>query len=171
MEFCEAVQVLRRIPMFAKLDASKLKLLAFASEHLTFDEGEVLFREGDPADSAYLIDEGRVAICIGDGDTEVMIGTLGRHDLFGELALFRNAPRAATIRAMGPVQVMRIDGDMFIRMVTENADTALGVMRILSDKLARTTENFEQLGEQVRRLQSVSDRAHPCKPAPVPGRS
>ena len=169
MDFNEAVQVLRRIPIFSKLDPAKLKLLAFASDYLTYDDGEVLFKEGDPPDSAYIVDEGEVIICAGgdDGTCDVVVGTLGRHDLFGEMAIFRNAPRVATIRARGPVSVMRIDGDMFIRLVTENPDTALGVMRMLSDKIARTTERFELVEEQVRSMQSVADSAHPCAPARI----
>jgi CRP-like cAMP-binding protein len=167
VEYGEAVQVLRKIPIFSKLDTPKLKLLAFASDYLTFEDGEILFREGDPADCAYLIDDGGVLICTGETDCQVVVGTLGRHDLFGEMAIFRNAPRVATIRASGPVKVLRIDGDMFLRMVTENPDTALGVMRMLSEKIARTTEQFEALEERVRR--SVAASVNPCAPAPVPG--
>lgn len=169
MEFGEAVQVLRSVEIFSKLDSAKLKLLAFASDHLTFDDGEILFREGDAADCAYLIDEGEVCICAGREEGEFVVGTLGRHDLFGEMAIFRNAPRVATIRAKGAVKVMRIDGDMFLRMVTENPDTALGVMRILSDKIARTTERFEAVEEKARSLQSLSSTTNPCAPMPVPG--
>ena len=168
MDFGEAVQVLRSVPIFSKLDSSKLKLLAFASDYLTFEDGEVLFLEGEPADSAYLIDEGEVLICIGEAEREVVIGTLGHHELFGEMAIFRNSPRVATIRAKGAVKVLQIEGDMFLRLVTENPDTALGVMQMLSDKIARTTERFEVVEEQARNLQSISDAAHPCAPAPVP---
>ena len=169
MEFGEAVQVLRSIPIFSKLDSSKLKLLAFASEHLTYEDGEVLFLEGEAADSAYLIDEGEVMICAGGSECDLVVGTLGRHELFGEMAIFRNSPRVATIRAKGAVKVMRIEGEMFLRMVTENPDTALGVMRMLSDKIARTTERFEAVEEQVRSMQSVAGRPNPCAPTPVPG--
>ena len=169
MDLGEAVQVLRSIPIFSKLDPSKLKLLAFASDHMTFDDGEVLFRQGEPAESAYLIEEGEVLICAGEENNELVVGTLGKNDLFGEMAIFRKSPRVATIRAKGSVKVMQIEGDMFIRMVTENPDTALGVMRMLSEKIARTTERFEAFEEQARSMQSVVDAAHPCAPTPVPG--
>lgn len=169
MEFGEAVQVLRSVPIFSKLDMSKLKLLAFACDYLTFDDGEVLFHEGDAADSTYLIDEGEVMICAGVEGNEVVVGTLGRHELFGEMAIFRNEPRLATIRAKGPVKVMQIESDMFLCLVTENPDTALGVMRMLSEKIVRATERFEMVEEKVRSLQSVVESAHPCAPVPVPG--
>ena len=74
------------------------------------------------------------------------------------MAVLRNAPRVATVRAKGRVRVLRIEGDMFLRMVTEDPEVALGVMRMLSDKIAMAMETFEEMEEKVRRLQSVSDR-------------
>lgn len=158
MEFSDAVQVLRRIPIFSKIDPARLKLLAFASLSLTFEDGEALFHVGDPSDGAYLIDEGEVSILADKDGHEVPVAVLGRHDLFGEMAILRNAPRVATVRAKGRVRILRIEGDMFLRMVTEDPEVALGVMRMLSDKIAMAMETFEEMEEKVRRLQSVSDR-------------
>ncbi len=145
MQYAETVTVLRGIPLFASFDPAKLKLLAFSSTYLTLEEGEVLFLEGDPADSVYLIDEGEADIFTGQGEHEVKVAKLGKHGLVGEMAIFRNAPRSATIRAAGPLQVLKIDGDVFLRVVTEHPDAALTVMRILSDKLAATTDDYERL--------------------------
>ncbi len=158
MDYHSAVKVLRGIPIFGTLDPAKLKLLAFASEAMTFEDGEILFREGDPADCAYLIEEGNVDVCVESNGDPIVVERLGRHDLFGEMAIFRNAPRVATVRARDTLKVLRIDGDMFLRFVTENPETALGVMRMLSEKIARATERYEALEDRVRSLQSVSER-------------
>ncbi|MEE8392752.1 MAG: Crp/Fnr family transcriptional regulator [Rhodospirillales bacterium] len=156
MDYLEAVKVLRGIPLFSKLDSSKLKLLAFASQYLTYDDGEALFHVGDTADCAYLIDEGEAVILAENEDREIEVGVLGRHEIFGEMAIFRSSPRIATIRAKGCLKVMRIEGDMFLSMVTENPDVALEVMRALSDKIALALESYEKMDEKVRALQSVS---------------
>ena len=154
MDYGDAVKVLRGVPLFANLDRSKLKLLAFSSTYLTFEGGEALFVTGEPADSAYLIDQGEVEILV-DGDAgEIRVGTLGRHELFGELAIFLNSQRSATIRAAGPLGVLKIDADVFLRMVTGNEQAALGVMRILSDKILRVTQNFERAEDRVRELEA-----------------
>ena len=145
MQYAEAVTVLRGIDIFGSLDPANLKLLAFSSTYLSFEENEVLFYEGDPADSVYLIDEGEADICIGSGENEVRVAKIGRHGLVGEMAIFRNAPRSATIRAAGSLKVLKIDSEMFLRVVTENPNSALAVMRILSEKLAETTENYEKM--------------------------
>jgi len=146
MQYADTVAVLRGIPLFANLDPAKLKLLAFSCAYLALEDSEALFFEGEPADSVYLIIEGKADICVGSNNgSEVTVATLGKQALIGEMGIFRNSPRSATIRAAGPLKVLRIDGDVFLRIVTENADAALTVMQILSDKLALTTENYERL--------------------------
>lgn len=146
MQHADIVAVLRGIPLFANIDPAKLKLLAFSCAYLGLDDGEALFYEGEPSDSVYLIDEGEADICVGGSNgSEVRVATLGKQELIGEMGIFRNSPRSATIRASGPLKVLRIDGEVFLRIVTENPDAALAVMHNLSDKLARTTENYEQL--------------------------
>ncbi|MCB2103039.1 MAG: cyclic nucleotide-binding domain-containing protein [Rhodobacterales bacterium] len=154
MDFGDTVKVLRAIPMFAKLDPSKLKLVAFASAHLTFDDGEALFFEGDPSDGVYLIDEGTVNICVDSNGSEITVGSLTNRELFGEMAIFRNEPRSATIRASGSVKVLRIDGDMFLRVVTEYPETALEVMRILSEKIAKSMVSERTLQDRVQDLEN-----------------
>ena len=145
MQLTETVALLRGSPLFASFDPSKLKLLAFSSTYLTLDTNEVLIYEGEPADSVYLIDEGQANIYTGSGDQEVMVAQLGKHGLVGEMAIFRDAPRSATIRAAGPLNVLKIEGDVFLRVVTEHPEAALTVMRILSEKLAATTDEYERL--------------------------
>ena len=151
MQYADTVAVLRGIPLFANLDPAKLKLLAFSCAYLALEDGEALFYEGEPADSVYLINEGKADICIGSNNgSEVTVATLGKQELIGEMGIFRNSPRSATIRAAGSLKVLRIDGDVFLRIVTENPDAALAVMQILSDKLAHTTENYERLKAMAR---------------------
>ena len=58
MTLQQDVEVLRRIPLFAKIEPAKLKLLAFTSEHLEFAPGEPLCRQGEPGDSAYIVLDG-----------------------------------------------------------------------------------------------------------------
>lgn len=149
MQYREAISMLRRIPLFCRLEPAKLKLLAFSSTYLTFEAGEELFREGDPADGAYIIEEGDVDVLTGRDDRMVKVGTLGKSDLFGEMALIMNETRTATIRATSHLKVLKIDADVFLRLVTEDPDAALSVMRSLSEKIARLTERYQELQQHV----------------------
>ena len=163
MDYGDTVNVLRSMPIFTKLDAPALKLLAFSSSALLFEDGEDLFSEGDPADSVYFIEDGRVGIWARSGDNEIKVNTLGRHEMFGEMAIFRNSPRSATIRAEGAVKVVKIDADIFLRLVTRNPEAALGIMQLLSEKLARTTETYERLEDRVRSLEKGAGRPAAAK--------
>lgn len=137
--------------MFAKLDASKLKLLAFTSESVTFQDGEVLFHVNDPSDSAYVIMDGEVEILTeAEGGELVPVVTRGRNELIGEMAVLSNAPRSATLRAKGEVKTLRISNDAFLKLVSENGDIALDVMRQLSDKLARSHAQVEGLQSRLQ---------------------
>ena len=149
MQYGDAIPVLRSIPLFCKLDPAKLNLLAFSSTSLTFEEGEELFREGDPADGAYIIEEGEVDVLRGQDGHRVKVGSLGKSDLFGEMALILNRTRSATICAAQHLKVLKIDPDVFLRMVTENPDAALTIMRSLSEKITRLTERYQELQRHI----------------------
>ena len=135
--------------MFSKMETSKLKLLAFASEIVTFDNGDVVFNSGDSADFAYVIMQGAVDIVTETDTGPVVTDTLSQNQLIGELGLLNNAPRNATLISKGQLRVMKITGDMFFRMLRENSDVALDVIRMLSDKLSRSHAQVELLQRQI----------------------
>ena len=137
--------------MFAKLEPSKLKLLAFTSEYQTFEDGEVLVRAGDPADCAFVIMSGEVEILAKTDAGNVVVGTLRDNQIFGELALLNNAPRSATLRAKNRLCVLRIADEVFLKLVTENPEVALDLMHQLSDKLARSHQQVEALQSELHR--------------------
>ena len=141
---------LRKVPMFAKLEPSKLRLLAFTSQLLTFEDDEILFEQGDPSDSAYVVLDGDMEVLVGSGDEIDVAGVLGINELVGEMGVLANAPRSATIRARGQVVALRIESDMFLDLIAENASVALDVMRQLSEKLARSHRQYEELQIETR---------------------
>ncbi len=155
MDLVQETDLLRKIPMFAKLDTSKLKLLAFTSEMLRYNGGDVLFHVGDNADCAYVIMEGSVDVITETDGGPVIVLTLQQNQLFGELALLNNSPRNATLQANGDITVMKITGEMFLRLLCENSDLALDVLRQLSDKLTKSHYQVSDLQKQLAKLQQT----------------
>ena len=151
MDLAEETDLLRKIPLFAKMETSKLKLLAFASEIVAFDTGDTVFSSGESADYAYVIMLGSVDIITETDSGPVVIGTLTQNQLIGELGLLNNAPRNATLIAKDNLRAMKITGDMFFRILRENSEVALDVIRMLSDKLSRTHAQLEALQKQVNK--------------------
>ena len=79
MSLKQEFELLRRVPIFAEIEPSKLKLLAFMSERVGFDPGKPLVRQGDPADAAYLIIEGHAEVMVETPAGPVLVATkIGR---------------------------------------------------------------------------------------------
>ena len=139
MSINEEVDLLRKIPLFAKIEASKLKLLAFTSERLTFASGQELFRQGDVGDKAYIIIDGTAEVLVDSPTGELAVATLGKNDLVGEIAILIDVPRTATVRVTEEVTTLAISKDQFFRMIGEYPDMAIEIMRELAIRLERTT--------------------------------
>ena len=139
MNLEDTARALKSIPLFANLEPSRLKLLAFASDRLTFEDTEEICHMGEVADSAYFIEDGRVDVTIEQNNNTIKLAELGSGELFGEMGLFLSTGRTATITAHGKLTVMKIDGDLFLNMVTQNPEAALGIMKSLSQRIADTS--------------------------------
>jgi len=149
LELSQETDQLRNIPMFAKLDTSKLKLLAFTSEMVNYADGETIFCQGDSADCAYVIMDGGVDVISETESGPIVAITLRQNQLFGEMALLNNVPRVATMKANGDLVVMKITADMFLKLISENSDVSLDVMRQLSAKLAMSHHQVGELQSQL----------------------
>ena len=140
MSLTEDVEVLRRIPLFAKVKPAKLKLLAFTSERLEYPAGDALFHQGDYGDAAYVILEGAADILVDTDKGAVRIATLGKNDIVGEIAILCGVPRTATVVAQGSLEILRVSKDGFFHLVTEFPQVGVEVMSALAAKLHRTTQ-------------------------------
>lgn len=139
MSLQEEVDLLRNIPLFSKIDPSKLKLLAFASERMIFPAGEELFHQGDAGDTAYIIIEGSADVAVDTDSGEIIVAEVGPNDLVGEIAILCDVARTATIRAKEGVTTLAISKELFFRMVREYPEMAIEIMRELAERLEHTT--------------------------------
>jgi CRP/FNR family transcriptional regulator, cyclic AMP receptor protein len=139
----EEVDLLRKIPLFAKIDPSKLKLLAFTSERLTYGAGQELFHQGDVGDKAYIIIDGEADVLVDTPSGELAVAKLKQNDLVGEIAILINVPRTATVRAESELTTLAISKDQFFRMIGEFPDMAVEIMRELAHRLERTTNQLQ----------------------------
>ncbi len=140
MSLKEELGIIKNIPLFSKIDPACLKLLAFASDRLTFADGQFFFHTGDQCDGAYVILEGEAEVLAGEADA--LVAKLGPNDLIGEIAMICNKPRSASVRALGTVTVLRIPTDVFMPMLTEFPEMALEVAIELAHRLDRTTQKL-----------------------------
>jgi CRP/FNR family transcriptional regulator, cyclic AMP receptor protein len=159
MSLQQEFEVLRRVPFFAEIEPSKLKLLAFMSERVGFDDGKILCRQGDPGDAAYLILDGQVDIVLEGPAGPVTVATLGVNEIVGEMAILTGAPRTATMRAKGRVICLRIAKDPFMRMVREFPNMAVSIMQELAHRVESTNNQLRTAQNEVRRLRETGTAA------------
>ncbi len=137
------VDALKKVPLFANIETSKLKLMAFASERLTFRPGQVLVKQGDQGDAAYIILEGEAEVVLSQDDgSEVVVATLKKNSVLGEIAILCDVPRTATVRAKDKTETLKITKDLFFRLVQDFPQIGLEVMRILAARLEKTTQDL-----------------------------
>jgi MFS family permease len=110
----EGLDTLRGLSMLAPLPLRVLERLARSSELHRFAAGTTIFAEGDDGDRFYVIEDGEVAVSIG-GDE---VGRLVAGGCFGEIALLRDVPRTATVRALTDVACRSLSRDVFVPAVT-----------------------------------------------------
>ena len=146
----DEVQTLRQIPLFAGVAPAKLKLLAFASDRVSYRTGETLFRQGDPGDAAYVILEGRADILAEADAGQIKIAELEDNAIVGEIAILCDVSRTATVRAAAPLEALRIRKDDFLKLLADYPDMMFEILRSLAQRLARTTSELTDARAQIK---------------------
>ncbi len=144
MSLNEEVELLRNIPLFARIEPSKLKLLAFTSERLSYQRGQDLCVQGEDGDSAYIIIEGTAEVIVNTPTGPLTVAGMKKNDVVGEIAILCDVPRTATVRATSDLTALRISKDLFFRLVMEFPQMAVEIMRVLAGRLNTTTAQLMQ---------------------------
>jgi CRP-like cAMP-binding protein len=123
-----------------------------------FEDGEVIFRQGDAGSEMYVVFEGQVRIFRERDGVETELAELGPDEFFGEMALFDDKPRSASARAVGPVEVRVISGETLSMMQCDPVVKQL--LETLAGRLRSMDDAFETLNEESEaRRTFMSNRA------------
>jgi CRP-like cAMP-binding protein len=147
----DEVELLRRVPLFAGVEPSKLKLLAFTSDRMSFEAGQTLFEQGDPGDAAYVVLNGSAEVLVNRAGSQIKVADLEKNAIVGEIAILCDVPSTATVRAQDRLETLRISKDQFLRLLAEFPDMAIEIMRVLADRLGRTTAELSEARAQLSR--------------------
>jgi MFS family permease len=127
----EGIDLIRSVPLFAPLPERSIERLARAAEVVKVAAGEAVFLEGDGGDRFYVIEEGQAEVELGEG----LATFLGPGESFGEIALLRDQPRLATVRAKTDLALRAIDRRAFLQVVTGHTETAAQADRMITRML------------------------------------
>ena len=141
MAIDDDITFLERVPTLSLLGRQALRILAIGAETRYIHSGEVLFKRGEEADGAYVIQEGRFKLSSNNGDEL----TVGPCTLLGEVALFSETRRPATARALEPSTVLRIPRFLFVRMLDSFPEAARKLREILAARLDQATREISNV--------------------------
>lgn len=127
-------------PIFAGLPAGRLESAARQMVEVPMSAGDVVVRQGDPADRFYLVADGHVRVTQAPpgGGAEVQLRNLGAGDIFGEIGLLRRSPRTATVTATGPGLLLSLDGEAFRDLVGSGPGLSTRLLDLYRGALSRT---------------------------------
>ncbi len=135
---------LRGIQVFEGLSVSELAAVASVTEEEVYPAGKEVIREGDPGDTMYLIIQGKVSVIKGQGDPdETELGQIGSGDYFGEMALFEDDVRSATIRTIEETRLLVLHKREFTEIVREYPQIALHICKVLSQRIRKLHEKVK----------------------------
>jgi CRP-like cAMP-binding protein len=138
------LDLLRSVDLLAALDDAGRQRFALGMRRLDFAAGEVILRQGTEGDALYLVDRGEVGVRIDvDGSTSE-IATLGRGNVFGEMALLTGEPRVATCVARTEVSCYAIERGPFEVLLAERPEIAEDFARTLAAR--RSALEAQRLG-------------------------
>jgi uncharacterized membrane protein len=160
------IDTLRQVPLFESLDDDAAKQLCELLETLDCEAQKVMFRAGDAGDAMYLIERGKVRICVQATDGhEVTLTELGRGDFFGEMALLDGQRRSANAVVAEDARLAVLSREHFLSFIMGgNPNVALEMLTALANRLRHTDEllrhsTTRNVNEEEAAQLTMADRA------------
>jgi CRP/FNR family transcriptional regulator, cyclic AMP receptor protein len=141
----EVVELLGRVPVFSTLEPADLERVAELAVPRRFEPGQAVFREGDASDTCYVVRDGhaRAVRTHRDGRT-ITLARFGPGDIFGELAMFEDELRSATVEAIEPTSVVAVLGPDMRRLMSEHPQIATRLVIALGRRLREMNERLSR---------------------------
>lgn len=131
-----------------------------------YGDGDVVVRQGEMGNCMFVIQQGSAEVLREGEGGEVRVATLKKGDSFGEMAIFDNEVRSATVRVVGEARILTIDKRTFLRRVQEDPTLAFNILRILCERIRRLDAEVFALRH---RPGETSAAGAGCTAVPEPG--
>ena len=139
----DTIALLRAVPVFSELGEDELARVAEVAVPRQFVAGEVVFSEGDESSTCYVVRNGRArAVREHPDGRSITLANFGPGDIFGELAMFDDERRSATIETLEDTEVIAILGGDMRRLLSEHAEIAVKLLASLGRRLRETNERL-----------------------------
>jgi CRP-like cAMP-binding protein len=137
-EVTVGLAALEQTPLFAGLDRRHLEDVVTVGQRVSYGPGEAIVERGDPGDAMYIMLDGAAEVDVGG-----RYHRLERGNFFGEMAVLAGKPREATVRAVEPVEALRIPADAFQAYLLDHPHVALGMLKSLVERLREVQDRLD----------------------------
>jgi diguanylate cyclase (GGDEF)-like protein len=129
--------MLASVPLFSKCTDEQLGTLVSHATEQIYPPGYILTRQGEPPENLWVLFSGRVRVveATADGQAEMLLGEIGKAEVFGEVGALRDQPRSATIIAVERTHCLVLRRRDFLKVLGESPDLATGMLRVLASRL------------------------------------
>jgi CRP/FNR family transcriptional regulator len=100
-----------------------------------YQDGEIIIRQGDGDDNMFVIQEGQVEVVVEQDGQEVRLAVQGAGQPIGEMAVFEDQVRSATVRALGQARLLTVDKKSLVRRIHEDPSLAYHMMQTMSQRI------------------------------------
>ena len=153
----DAIELLAHVPVFETLGPRELTQVAAVTVPRSFDAGHVIFREGDQSDTCYIVRSGHARAVRENNDGRTLtLAHFGPGDIFGELAMFDDEKRSATIETLDDVEAIAILGQLVIQAQAEGAGARDVLVTVTQSDVAQLAGSSR---ESASRFLAVLERA------------
>jgi CRP-like cAMP-binding protein len=157
----DTAELLSRIPVFAELGADDLGRVAQVAVPRAFESQEVIFREGDDSDTCYIVRSGHACAIRQHSDGRMItLARFGPGDIFGELAMFDDERRSATVEALDDLHTVAIPGSAMRALLARHPEIAVKLVIALGRRLRAANERLTRQSFQTvqSRVAAVLDQ-------------
>ena len=149
------VSILKRVPIFSQLSKTELNLMEKIVYLRNYNEDEIIFTDGEPGAGMYIIETGRVRICLGPcTDKAHEICVLEAGDFFGDLALIDDAPRSATAVSLTSSRLIGFFRSDLISIINRSPGMGVkiqhNILKILVRRLRQTDKHLNEVQEDLK---------------------
>jgi CRP-like cAMP-binding protein len=137
-EVAVGLAALERTPLFAGLDREHLEDVVRVGRRVSYQPGQAIVERGDPGDAMYVVVSGVAEVDVGG-----RYHRLERGDFFGEMAVLAGQPREASVKAVEPLEALRIPADDFQAFLAANPKIAVGMLKSLVERLREVQDRLD----------------------------
>src|SRR6266545_4975555 len=137
----DSVELLTRVPLFAELSGAELEQIGSVAIPRSYPKGVRVFHEGDSSNACYIVRSGDLRVTREHSDGRaIALATLGRGDIFGELAMLDGQARSASVETLSDSELLALPAADFRRLLAEHSQISVKLIAALTRRLRETNE-------------------------------